>query len=346
MSTAAVPDFSRAATVQIVVGEVPQMTCTTTARHQVHYMHHIHILMLRRLKTIWLSPWAVQVLIQLIAAFIVGLIHGSDWTLRQYPGNIVMAMACLGVLSTVTHIRTFSLDRLMMSRDMGGIVSTLAYFVAYNLTDMLWIIAMPLTFGPIYYLLTVPIMQFGYMLLSCIMVCWWASGMTYLVSTMPLPLPWLSILAVFVAVIFGAFINGLHPSINEVKDNTLAAAIMALSYNRWAMEALVIEASAHDQNLNMVLSIFARIGICGQDGQYGQDGQDGLRGLMMRIWHLVQEDEEVNIVQQECRKYETTAYLVLMGLGFAFRALALTIMMLQNSTIVQRVLWKMFHRVS
>lgn len=326
-----------AATVTITVGD---QTSSPKPRDmkRCNIGHHMCILMWRRLITIWRSPWQVQIIIQLAAAFIVGLIHGNDWTLRQFPSNTVMAMACLGVLSTVTHIRTFPLDRLMMVRDMGGTVSALAYFCAYSITDLVWIVFMPLTFGPIYYMITVPAMSFGHLLLVSIMVCWWASGMAYAVSTMPLPLPWLTILAVFIAVIFGAFINGLNPSIGAAHG--FLKSIMALSYNRWAMEALVIEECKHVPSLNLVFSILARIGICGQDALGQRYRGRSIPDLVSDITRLT---STTDVVQQECIYYHTQSYLALLGLGLAFRVLALLTMMLQHSVVVQRFLWNIMH---
>lgn len=40
-----------------------------------------------------------------------GFIHGTHWSLGAVPSNAVMAMTCLGVLSMVTHLRTFSSER-------------------------------------------------------------------------------------------------------------------------------------------------------------------------------------------------------------------------------------------
>lgn len=36
---------------------------------------------------------------------------GTNWGLSSVPGNVVMCMVCLCVLSTVAHLRTFSLNR-------------------------------------------------------------------------------------------------------------------------------------------------------------------------------------------------------------------------------------------
>lgn len=50
----------------------------------------------------------LDVLLLLAASLIIGFIHGTGWSLSSVPTNAVMAMTCLGVLSMVTHLRTFS----------------------------------------------------------------------------------------------------------------------------------------------------------------------------------------------------------------------------------------------
>jgi hypothetical protein len=46
-----------------------------------------------------------------------GFIHSTKWDLGDVPSNVVMFMTCLGVLSTVTHLRTFSNDQLLQLRE-------------------------------------------------------------------------------------------------------------------------------------------------------------------------------------------------------------------------------------
>ena len=50
----------------------------------------------------------VDTLLQVLSALIVGLLHGTTWGISSIPSNVVMNMTCLGVLSVVAHLRTFS----------------------------------------------------------------------------------------------------------------------------------------------------------------------------------------------------------------------------------------------
>ena len=62
-------------------------------------------------------------------------------------------------------------------------------------------------------------------------VCWWCSGLAYMVSSVVPPQNVL-MTGVFIALIFGAFIQGLSPTIASVRG-TIMEYIMALGYNRY-----------------------------------------------------------------------------------------------------------------
>ena len=59
-----------------------------------------------------------------------GFIHGTNWSLTSIPSNTVMAMTCLGVLSTVTHLRTFSNNRVLVNRESISGIGMLPYFLS------------------------------------------------------------------------------------------------------------------------------------------------------------------------------------------------------------------------
>ena len=62
-------------------------------------------------------------------------------------------------------------------------------------------------------------------------VCWWCSGLAYMVSAVVPPQNVL-ITGVFITLIFRAFIQGLSPTISSVRG-TIMEYIMALGYNRY-----------------------------------------------------------------------------------------------------------------
>ncbi|KXZ50275.1 hypothetical protein GPECTOR_17g914 [Gonium pectorale] len=69
-------------------------------------------------------------------------------------------------------------------------------------------------------------------------VCWWCSGMAYLVSAV-LPPQSVLMAGVFIALICGAFLHGLSPTLAAARGTALEG-VLGLSYNRWAMEIVTL----------------------------------------------------------------------------------------------------------
>jgi hypothetical protein len=86
-----------------------------------------------------------------------GFIQSTSWSLTAVPANVVMAMTCLGVLSTVAHMRTFSQDRVLLARETSSGISIGAFFISQNVIDMAWVLIAPAMFLGGYYYLTLPV---------------------------------------------------------------------------------------------------------------------------------------------------------------------------------------------
>jgi hypothetical protein len=86
-----------------------------------------------------------------------GFIHGTHWGLSGVPSNAVMAMTCLGVLSMVTHLRTFSAQRLLLWREAASGIGMPALFLSANAIDLTWIFIAPAIYLGPYYYLTLPV---------------------------------------------------------------------------------------------------------------------------------------------------------------------------------------------
>jgi hypothetical protein len=229
-----------------------------------------------------------------------------------------MAMTCLGVLSTVTHLRTFSLDRVLLNRESSSGISIDAHFLSQNLIDLIWILLSPALFLGPYYYLTLPRQSFSEYYVVAVFVCWWTSGMAYMISAL-LPPSTVLMTGVFIALILGAFVQGLTPTIASSRG-TLLEVLMGISYNRWAMEALTInEFNYYQDNLRIAtIMIFKGIGLCGMDKVLVVDGGGTLTPREAISFLHVQKTFDSSY----CYKYEMTALAVLAGLGMAFRLVA------------------------
>ncbi|GFH16214.1 uncharacterized protein HaLaN_12594, partial [Haematococcus lacustris] len=143
-----------------------------------------------------------------------------------------------------------------------------------------------------------------------LLVCWWTSGTAYLVAA-TLPPSTVLMSGVFVALIMGAFVQGLTPTIAAGRG-TFLEVLMGLSYNRWAMEALTLSEYRHYQdNLRNVLIMLAKgIGLCGVDVLLVDDGLDAVSPQEALSFLRLQE----SFTFESCQPYISDAYMVLFGL--------------------------------
>jgi ABC-type multidrug transport system ATPase subunit len=296
----------------------------------------------RKMIMMYRSPWPIQLFVPICAAFIVGHIQGFTSELRQYPNNIVSALVCMGVLSMITHVRSLTMDKVTIRREAEGNVGLLPFFIAYNITDLIWVFLLPLCFMIPFYYLTFPATSFGTYLGVGFMICWWTSGCAYIVSSLPLAMHWATLISVFVSVILGAFLQGLNPSIHE-SHRTFQGAIIHTSFNRWAMEILTLkEFMKHEnQHANTVWSAMDNIGLCGLKGNLFDD-LDSTRPSLKQVLRLT--DLLQSSVSEQCDKYVQDAYLWLFGYGCLFRLVALGVFYYNLHPIWARFHWSLFKK--
>jgi ABC-type multidrug transport system ATPase subunit len=284
-----------------------------SSRSPPSVLRRIVTLLNRRVLSFDRSPWFVQLLITTVAALIVGGIHGATGALSNFPGNIAMAMAAIGVLGTVTHIRTFAIDKAVIGREIKNGIEITAIYLAYNIVDLLWVSTIPSVFFTIYTYMTYPTANTGWFIWTGMLVEWWVSGLAYFISMMPLGIAWANLVGVFVSIIMGAFLNGLNPTI-ATAAGTFMEFILGLSYNRWAMEVLTIkEAETRlESQSNVVYGLIDRLGICGGSDNFESDPIK----LILALWRS---SKKKSIA---CEEYVNRALWILFAEGFALRLFA------------------------
>lgn len=308
------------------------------------------LLCLRRVISVWRSAWFIQVILPMIVGIVTGLIQGSYWTPQEFARNIGAAMASLGVLSCVTHVRTFPLDWAMIVRDLDRNVSVLQYSMAYMVTDMVWVAVMPLVFCVPYTLIIAPHVDVIEMYIAGFWVCWWCSGAAYLISILPVALHWLNLISVFVSVLFGALLNGLNPSIQESQGD-VAGVVMAAGYNRWVLETIVVREFAYitETSLAKVSQVLASVGYCPE--RFSEHDRmfvleqwvlSALSGLNRYQKNTRLEDKNtwpiINL-REECSAslYKATLMCVLLGCGF--RVVHVVFLHVSINLPIQRLTW-------
>lgn len=285
---------------------------TESHRHtKVIHFNTVNI-MRRRAISLYRSAWWIQLTLPWVTALIIGSIQGPVWDLAQFPTNIALANVALAVLSTVTFIPTFSSDKQLMWRDTENRVSLLEHVVAYNVVDIVWICLVPFCFFLPYVCFTIPQAAFLNFYLAGVALSWWVSGVAYLVSSMELESKWAMLVGVFVSVIFGAFLQGMNPTVASTK-HSMVGYILNISYNRWLIEILVAREFHFEENdrANVVFSIMSHFGWCGVD-------RSTLK--LSDVW------ERESGFAYKC-PHVYTAYAWMLGLGLLFRILSYLILL-------------------
>lgn len=296
----------------------------------------------RKLLLIWRSPWAIQIFIALGAALIIGNLQSYD--LIKYPNTIAGAYVCLGVISVITHVRTFSLDKVIINREIENKIGFTQFFAAYNVVDLCtWVALIPLMFTYPYYVLLSPNTPYVIFYGTGVMVCWWSSGLGYLVSALPLALYWCNLIAVFISLILGAFLQGLEPTLNKARASSsgILSFLTHVSYNRWAMEILTAyEFKQYDPTqINVVWSLMSKVGLCGYDLTDIDVNEIDVRkpGFSYRkVLGII--DKFSNGVTNECDSYIRNAFLWLFMYGALFRIAAFIIFYAYANPVLYTVL--------
>ncbi|GLC75931.1 hypothetical protein PLESTF_001707400 [Pleodorina starrii] len=278
------------------------------------------------------SSSMLEVSLLLAAAAAVGANQGSQWGPTDVPGNALMAMLCLAVLAVVQHLRSFSSNRLVLLRERGVGLSPTAYFVARCLVDIPWILIAPIFFSLPYYVITVPRASYLQYYLVGVGVWWWASGLAYIVTVTPLvPHAAVPTTAVLLTLISGALLNGIHsPTIAEARGSVMAEAVLFVSYNRWALEALSIaELDQYlDSHGNVIVALYQIKGICGVDvvlkgGLQQQAGGGGIGIPWDVALPLIGSSSSTSPFKRGyCQGPQRNALVILFCLGLALRVAA------------------------
>jgi hypothetical protein len=321
-----------------VIQDKLQLTDIDRKRSKPNFFTRVIHISLRKGLTVWRSLWQLQLIIPMIAAFIVGEIQGVDYEVGQYPGNIAYGTVTLAVLSTITHVKTFTNDRLLIRRETESKLGIFPYIFAYNIVDLLWITLIPFVFTIIYYNIILPNTPYVQFYTIALMVCWWCSGLSYFVSSFALPLHWATLIAVFITIIAGAFLQGLNPTIAQ-SMGTFQGFLVHLSFNRWAMESFTIKEYQYFDKTqpNIVWLTMDRIGLCGQNGSMTNSTSMDF-DQYSEIFNRVQSN-----VTTECHKYVTDAYLWLFGYGCIYRVLSIIILLFTTHPILLRFQWKLYY---
>jgi ABC-type multidrug transport system ATPase subunit len=189
----------------------------------------------------WARNWTTRfsdLMLLILAAVACGAMHGTGSVATDVRGQCTLTLLTLGILSASTSLSVFGKDKLVFWRENASGVAVLPYFLANTILNLIDVALHPLVFLAIYTSMTLPSISLGMYYLIGFLVVWWTSSAGCLISVLVNNSANALVAAVAVVMIAGGFINGVSPNYRELGVNTKR--LTSLSYNRWAVEAVVI----------------------------------------------------------------------------------------------------------
>ncbi|KXZ41924.1 hypothetical protein GPECTOR_242g585 [Gonium pectorale] len=190
-----------------------------------------------------ITTTVIDTCLLLAAACIVGGVQGNKWDLNNVPFNVVMAYLVQAVLATIVHLRTFTSSKGVLEHECKSGLSPAAAFLSLNLSDLGWVVLAPAIYMSVYVYIVVPRASFSAYYTTSLLITWWSSGLSYFASLLPIAPETRLLLNMLLILILGAFLNGLFPTIRtgRTSPGRFVEGLLGFSYNRWAMEAAVIQ---------------------------------------------------------------------------------------------------------
>ncbi|KAL4536815.1 hypothetical protein Ndes2526A_g06320 [Nannochloris sp. 'desiccata'] len=217
----------------------------------------------------WARNWGTRfadLMLLIVAAIACGAMHGTGSVATDVRGQCTLVLLTLGILSASTSLTVFGKDKLIFWRENASGVAVLPYFLANTILNLIDVALHPLVFLAIYTSMTLPSISLGMYYLVGLLVVWWTSSAGCLISVLVNNSANALVASVAVVMIAGGFINGVSPNYREMSPTTKK--ITSLSYNRWAVEAVVIGSYENYPEYMWPLSkaLINLAGYCGLDG--------------------------------------------------------------------------------
>ncbi|KAK7345545.1 hypothetical protein VNO77_16150 [Canavalia gladiata] len=196
------------------------------ARQYRYYLGRICKQQLREAKS-----QAVDYLLLLVAGAILGTltkVNDESFGSLGYTYTVI----AVSLLSKISALRSFSLDKLQYWRESASGISNLAHFLSKDTFDLFNTIIKPVVYLSMFYFFSNPRSSFAsnYVILLCLVYC--VTGMAYILAIYFEPAPaqlWSALLPVVMTLIA-----------NQRRDTVPMKILVKLCYPNWALEAFII----------------------------------------------------------------------------------------------------------
>jgi ABC-type multidrug transport system ATPase subunit len=186
---------------------------------------------------------------------------GIETDLDSIRASANVALLFVGVLSSLWATVLISKELPMAQREASEGISVSAIFISLNLFNAaVELLIRSLAYGLPFFYITGFNMAFGDFFLILFGSAWCTSGIGMLVSCVAQSRSAV-VLSVAVTFLFGAVLNGVVPSLRELKDssNPLLYWMVLPSYSTWATEALTTREEAANESYQFAEKVQARL---------------------------------------------------------------------------------------
>uniref|UniRef100_A0A2N9EJZ0 ABC transporter domain-containing protein n=1 Tax=Fagus sylvatica TaxID=28930 RepID=A0A2N9EJZ0_FAGSY len=216
----------------------------------------------------------VDYLILLLAGACLGtLAKVSDETFGSL--GYTYTVIAVSLLSKISALRTFSLDKLHYWRESASGMSSLAYFLSKDTVDHFNTVIKPLVYLSMFYFFSNPRSSFtdNYIVLLCLVYC--VTGIAYILAIYLEPSPaqlWSVLLPVVLTLIA-----------TQDQDSGFVKYLGNLCYTKWALEAFVIANAESFISMHGSYNLLLQFAITGQATAIVQDMHENFMQLGQKL---------------------------------------------------------------
>lgn len=157
----------------------------------------------------------LDLLVAVLAAILLGLLHGTAWQVQEVPAAALGATLALGLLSLLAALPVFAGAP---ARRIAALHTSWLHFLLTALLHLLMVVVRAAIFAAIYFSFVLPALPLHSLFLVMFLVSCWCTGLGYLL-VLVLPANQLAASSMTVMFAVGASLNGVFPSLRQLHSS-------------------------------------------------------------------------------------------------------------------------------
>jgi hypothetical protein len=169
------------------------------------------------------------------------------------PSHALLSLAS-GLVAITSSIRCFGSEQVVFWRESRAGTSTSVYFLAKNISQLPWLLVLPLFLLSLFSIFSPPQGNFWVYYAVLFAACFNSSGMAYIVSIIFIPSN-ATIVGSLYPLICSVF-GSVSPSLVSLRETAIGTLMTYVSYTRWVVETLLMnEVSKETNYLFIIISL-------------------------------------------------------------------------------------------